>query len=340
MSLQTITADERCTVQAISPARRLDSIQELVRHGLSQPPKTLPPILFYDERGSELFEQICQLPEYYLTRTEQQILDCYAADMAQVCDPELVLVELGSGSSTKTRTLLDALFVRGQRPIYRPIDISQAMLQATAEELTVEYPDLQVHAIASDYEHGLEEVGKQKGHQKAFLFLGSNLGNFTRSAAVALLGDIRQAMHPGDLLFLGLDLVKPLPLLLAAYDDRDGVTAAFNKNVLARINRELDADFNLERFRHQVVWNAAEQAIEMHLRSLGDQQVRVRDLELAVTFRDGETIHTESSHKYTQEILETLSGDAGLEIERMWLDENGWFALNLLAPKNNGAMEQ
>jgi dimethylhistidine N-methyltransferase len=339
MSLQTITADERCIVQAISPARRLDSIQDLVSHGLSQPQKTLPPILFYDQRGSELFEQICQLPEYYLTRTEQTILDRYADELVESCDQDCVLVELGSGSSIKTRTFLDTLFAYGQRPIYRPIDISQTMLQATAGELASEYPDLQVRAIASDYKHGLEEVGKMGDHQKVVLFLGSNLGNFDRSEAVSMLGDIRRAMLPGDLLLLGVDLVKPLPVLLAAYDDGSGITAAFNKNILVRINRELDADFELDQFGHHIIWNEREQAIEMHLRSQADQQVYVRGPDLQVAFKAGETVHTESSHKYSPDLLADMCAAAGLSLQRSWFDDNAWFAVSLIVPTPGSQLE-
>lgn len=335
MSLQTITADERCIVQAISPAQRLDSIQELVSRGMSQPQKTLPPILLYDQRGSELFEEICQLPEYYLTRTEQTILDHNADELVEPCDRNLFLVELGSGNSAKTRTFLDTLFTHGQRPIYRPIDISQAILQSTAEELAAEYPCLLVRAIAADYQNGLEVVSKQREHQKVFLFLGSNLGNFARSEAIAILGRIRQAMEPGDLLFLGVDLVKPRPVLLAAYDDSSGVTAAFNKNVLVRINRELDADFDLDLFHHQIIWNERDQAIEMHLRSQGNQQVYMKSLDLYITFREGETIHTESSHKYTLDSLANICKMAGLTLQRSWTDENAWFAMNLIEPLPN-----
>ncbi len=295
-------------------------------------PKTLPPILFYDERGSKLFEEIAELPEYYLTRTEQAILDHYAPEMVTYCAHELLLVELGSGSSTKTRTFLDVLFAGNHRPIYQPVDISESMLHATAEELVGEYPELIVRAIASDYERGLVEVGEQKDRQKVLLMLGSNLGNFSQTGAQELLSRVRQAMTPDDILFLGVDLLKPWPILQAAYDDARGVTAAFNRNVLVRLNRELHANFNLDRFRHEVVWNDEAGAVEMHLKSQGQQTAYLKDLDLLVEFDDGETIHTESSHKFTPGSLDRLCGSAGLRVKKSWTDKQAWFALNLIVP--------
>ncbi len=332
MNLQTITANRRYVVQSLSAVHRTESVHAAVRSGLTSWPKTLPPILFYDERGSKLFEDISELPEYYLTRTEQAILDRYAPEMATYCAGELLLVELGSGSSIKTRTFLDVLYAGDHRPIYQPVDISESMLHATAEELVGEYPELIVRAIASDYDQGLVEVGEQRDRQKVLLFLGSNLGNFSRTGAQELLWKVRQAMAPDDILFLGVDLMKPWPILQAAYDDARGVTAAFNRNVLVRLNRELHANFNLDRFRHEVLWNDDVRAVEMHLQSQGRQTVFLRDLDLLVAFEDGETIHTESSHKFTPDSLDRLCGSAGLRVEKSWTDEQGWFALNLIVP--------
>lgn len=332
VNLQTITANHRYVVQSLSAVHRAESVHAAVRSGLASRPKTLPPILFYDERGSRLFEEISELPEYYLTRTEQAILDRYASEMVTYCAHELLLVELGSGSSTKTRTFLDALFAGDHRPIYQPVDISESMLHATAEELVGEYPDLVVRAIASDYDRGLVEVGEQQGRQKVLLFLGSNLGNFSQTRAQEFLRSVRQSMAPDDILFLGVDLLKPWPILQAAYDDTRGVTAAFNRNVLVRLNRELHANFNLDRFRHEVVWNDDVRAVEMHLKSQGQQTAYLRDLDLLVEFDDGETIHTESSHKFTPDSLDELCGSAGLRVKKSWTDEQGWFALNLIVP--------
>ena len=336
MRFQTIRDDSRCVVQAIPPEERAESIQMMVQRGLTKSPKALPPILFYDKRGSELFEEICQLPEYYLTRTEQAILDQNAAEMVAYCDRRHFLVELGSGSAKKTRTLLDSLFAAGKRPIYQPIDISRAMLQTTAGKLVREYPKLEVQAIASDYTSGLKEVTAQKEYQKVLLFLGSNLGNFSRTGAAAFLEKVRGAMMPNDLLFLGVDLVKELGILLSAYDDDRGTTAAFNRNILNRINSELDADFDTDKFHHQVVWNEIEQAIEMHLRSAGEQTVTIKSLDLTVRFKDGETIHTESSHKYTFNTLQDLCNEAGLALKKSWLDDHDWFTMNLIVPRPDG----
>ena len=332
MNLQISTTHHRYVVQSLPAVHRLESVHEEVRRGLTSRPKTLPPILFYDERGSSLFEEISELPEYYLTRTEQAILDRYAPEMVTFCAQELLLVELGSGSSTKTRTFLNALYAGDHRPIYQPVDISESILHATAEELVGEYPDLVVRAIASDYDRGLAEVGGQQGRQKVLLFLGSNLGNFSRTGAQELLSKVRQAMAPDGILFLGIDLLKPWPILQAAYDDALGVTADFNRNILVRLNRELQANFNLERFPHQVLWNAETNAVEMHLRSLGEQTAYIKDLDLMVEFQDGETIHTESSHKYTHESLTRLCESAGLRVQTSWTDDQGWFALNLIVP--------
>ena len=332
MTLPTLTTSQRCTVQPIPPSARVRSAHEQVRRGLTSQPKSLPSILFYDEKGSRLFEAICQLPEYYLTRTELAILRRHASEMASRCDPKLLLVELGNGSSSKTRLLLDALFARDCQPVYRPVAISESMLRATAQELAGEYSRLQVQAIASDYTRGLQEVQTQRHSQKVFLFLGSNLGNFEASEAVTFLRKIRRAMAPGDFLLLGVDLIKPLSILLAAYDDTRGVTAAFNRNILAHINRELQANFVPELFHHHVKWNDHNQAVEMYLGSQEDQGVYIKDLDLVVEFKEGETIHTESSHKYTLSALSRLCTQADLQLKTSWTDEREWFAVNLILP--------
>ncbi len=332
MTLQTTISEERCTVQAVPSSHRLETVHDVVRSGLAHTPKTLPAFLLYDERGSKLFEDICLLPEYYLTNSEQAILDAHAGEMASYCAQQLQLIELGSGSSTKTRTFLNALYARGRRPVYRPIDISRSMLYRTARQLVKEYPQLQVHAIASDYQQGLEEVARRQGPQKVYLFLGSNLGNFSPTEAVSFLQQIRATMIHEDLLLLGVDLVKPLPVLMSAYDDEQGVTAEFSRNVLVRLNRELHANFVPERFRHLAVWNPENQAVEMYLESQGEQTVYIKDLDQLVAFTDGETIHTESSHKYTLDSLTRLCTAAKLRIRRTWTDQQGYFALNLISP--------
>ncbi len=331
-NLQTLSTNGRCTVEALPPLHILQSVQSAVRMGLSAHPKRLPPFLLYDHRGSNLFEEICRLPEYYLTRTEQSILESCAPELVARFSRDMDLVEFGSGSSTKTRTLLDALFSNGHRPTYRPVDISHTMLNASTTALVSEYPELMIKAIISDYGRGLEEISRQRERQKVFLFLGSNLGNFTPREAVDFLAGVRRAMTGDDLLLLGVDLVKPLAVLLPAYDDAAGVTAAFNRNLLVRLNRELGADFRPECFRHEVRWNQEVQAVEMHLASEGDQLVSLPAIDLKISFLAGETIHTESSHKYTSASLANLCAEAGLAVERCWTDPQNWFSLNMIVP--------
>lgn len=331
-NLQTLSTNGRCTVEALPPLHISQSVQSAVRTGLSAHPKRLPPFLLYDHRGSNLFEEICRLPEYYLTRTEQSILESCAPELVALFSRDMDLVEFGSGSSIKTRTLLDALFSNGHRPTYRPVDISHTMLNASTTALVSEYPELMIKAIVSDYGRGLEEISRQRETQKVFLFLGSNLGNFTPIEAVDFLAGVRRAMTGDDLLLLGVDLVKPLAVLLPAYDDAAGVTAAFNRNLLVRLNRELGADFRPECFRHEVRWNQEVQAVEMHLASEGDQVVSLPAIDLKISFLAGETIHTESSHKYTSASLAQLCAEAGLAVERPWSDPQNWFALNMIVP--------
>ncbi len=331
-SLLTITTQTRCTIEARPPVHVSTSLQSAVRKGLTARRKRLPPFLLYDHHGSNLFEEICRLPEYYLTRTEHGILSNHALEMVTHCRRELDLVELGSGSSAKTRILLDALFATGHQPTYRPIDISGNMLRSTAQSLLAEYPDLSIRAIVSDYGRGLLEAGRRQRRQKVFLFLGSNLGNFTRDESLAFLSAVRSAMAADDLFFLGVDQVKPLAVLLAAYDDAAGVTAAFNRNLLRRLNRELGADFIPERYRHMVCWNRTARAVEMHLVSMGEQSVSLPAINLEVNFRDGESIHTESSPKYSPAGLSALVIEAGLTVAQTWTDQQNWFTVNLIRP--------
>ncbi|MEE9465176.1 MAG: L-histidine N(alpha)-methyltransferase [Candidatus Neomarinimicrobiota bacterium] len=330
--LLTITNQTRCTIEALPPVHVSSSLQAAVRKGLTARHKWLPPFLLYDRNGSNLFEEICRLPEYYLTRTEYGILSSHALEMVTHCRRDLDLVELGSGSSAKTRILLDTLFASGRQPIYRPIDISGNMLRSTAQSLLAEYPDLSIRAIVSDYDRGLLETGRRQRRQKVFLFLGSNLGNFTREESLAFLSAVRGGMAADDLFLLGVDLVKPLDVLLPAYDDTAGVTAAFNRNLLRRLNRELGADFRPERYRHVVRWNRAAKAVEMHLVSIGEQTVRLPAIDLEVLIRNGESIHTESSHKYSPTSLAALCAEAGLIVADSWNDPRNWFALSLIKP--------
>ena len=302
-----------------------ESLAIAVRNGLESCPKTLPCRFFYDAVGSELFEQICDLPEYYLTRTEDAILAESADQMVAgwVSDP--VMVELGSGSSTKTRRLIRAALHAYGRLRYIPIDVSRSILEASARSLVAEFPKLRVQAIAGTYHAALATLAARIERPKLFVFLGSSLGNFTAEEAGEFLREIASSMRPVDRLLLGTDLVKERAILEAAYDDSQRVTAAFNLNLLTRINRELHADFQPESFEHKAIYREDLHRVEMHLVSRVDQQVSIGDLGLEVNFSAGESIHTENSHKYTLDRLGELARSAGLVEELAWTDGDGHF---------------
>ena len=306
-----------------------DELREEVLEGLQQPQKTLPCKYFYDEQGSKLFDAICELPEYYLTRTELGIMEAHVAEMATALGPELQLVEPGSGSSLKTRLLLEHL----HRPVaYVPVDISRAHLLNAAERLNRLFPELEVLPVCADFNQSFElPEPRRTPRRNAAYFPGSTLGNFGSTEAVRLLDHMRRLAGHGGALLLGVDLRKDPVLLRRAYDDAAGITAAFNLNLLARINRELDGNFDLGRFRHRAVYNEAEGCIEMHLVSQGRQVVRVADESFG--FRDGEHILSERSYKYSLEGLATLSARAGWAIEQQWLDERGYFCVACLRPR-------
>jgi L-histidine Nalpha-methyltransferase len=306
------------------------SIADHVRAGLSAQPKTLPPILFYDDSGSDLFDRICDLEEYYLTRTETKILEASAGEMASACAAEVTVVELGSGSSVKTTLLLDALQSAGKLARYIAIDISEGALDAARQRLQSRYPSLDIRAMKADYLAGLDWVRPNVHGQMLLLYLGSNLGNYTPEESKPLLASMRAAAKPQDQLLLGVDMVKDKRRLEAAYDDRLGVTAEFNLNVLRRINRELGGHFIIERFGHRAIYNEHHQRIEMHLVSKVDQRVRIDALETELAFAEGETIHTENSYKYTPARLESIARGGGWRVRRSWTDVEGLFTVNLL----------
>ena len=306
-------------------------LRETVLRGLRASPKSLPPRLFYDHEGSEIFEAITGLPEYYPTRTEQAILDAHAGEIVAAAGAGMTLVEFGSGSSRKTRVLIEAALERQGALHYVPIDISRAFLRESAESLLAEYAGLTVAALAGEYFDAARAVPPADG-PRLVLFLGSNVGNLSRDDAVEFLCRVREGMRPHDRMLVGADMVKAPDVLRAAYNDSQGVTARFNLNVLDRLNRELGARFDLAAFRHDAPWNEAAQRIEMHLVSLGDQSVRIDDLDAEVAFADGEAIVTEWSQKYTPESFAALCAPAGLEIAQTWTDARGWFTENLLRP--------
>jgi len=294
-----------------------------VLHGLTRTPKTLPPKWFYDAHGSELFDRITELDEYYPTRAEREILVARAGEIAAVTGAR-TLVELGSGSSEKTRYLLDALT---ELETYVPVDVSESALRQAGEALIAERPGLGVHALIADFTGGLALPGTPGPRLVAFL--GGTIGNLLPAERAGFLSSVRALLSPGDALLLGTDLVKDKSVLVPAYDDAAGVTAAFNKNVLTVVNRELGADFDPNAFAHVALWDAENEWIEMRLRSLAEQTVKVPALDLTVDFTAGEELRTEVSAKFRKEGVGAELAAAGLELRHWWTDSADRFALSL-----------
>ena len=296
-----------------------------VIEGLSASPKQLSPKYFYDEAGSRLFDLICRLPEYYPTRTELGVLTAYAGDIAAIAGPGASLVEFGSGSSVKVRLLLDAL----ERPAaYVPIDISGPHMRAAVAALSRDYPAVAMTPVEGDFTRPLALPDLGEGGRRIGFFPGSTIGNFTPAEAGTFLAHARQSLGDGAALVLGFDLPKDRTVLEAAYDDHQGVTAAFNLNLLTRMNRELGTDFDLAAFHHRAVFNEAESRIEMHLESRAAQTVRLDGARF--TFAPGETIHTENSYKYAVPRLMGMAQAAGWRQVALWTDPRGWFAVAVL----------
>lgn len=292
--------------------------------GLALPQKRLSPKLFYDAEGSRLFDAICELPEYYPTRTEIGILRRHGAEMAERLGREALLIELGSGSSLKIRTLLEAL-----RPaVYMPVDISKEHLLRSAQDLAAAFPGLDVHAVCADYSSAFVLPVDHHDHPRAAFFPGSSVGNFEPEAAARFMARVGQILGPGGRLLIGVDLIKDKHRLEAAYNDADGVTAAFNLNLLTRINRELGGDFDLDAFRHEAVFNAELSRVEMHLISTRSQQVQVAGETFA--FSEGESIHTECSYKYRIDGFHALAAEAGFTAEQVWTDPDALFSVHCL----------
>jgi L-histidine Nalpha-methyltransferase len=299
-----------------------------VAHGLAAPQKSLPPKYFYDERGSQLYEQICALPEYYPYRAEREILNAYAMQIHGEID-HLPLVELGSGNATKTRHLLAAYEWAGQPFRYCPVDISREILRDTANRLLQEYTYAEIHAMHADFARQPEVIQAFQLEKKAVAFFGSSLGNFTPAESVEFLQRLAAMLGPDDVFLLGMDLKKSPAILLPAYDDAQGVTAAFNLNVLHRINRELGGQFKPQRFEHLALYNEAQRRIEMHLRSRQVQRVPIVKIEQVVSFDKDETIHTENSYKYSLDDIRDLGYQANLMLRRTWFDARRYFLLAL-----------
>ncbi len=303
------------------------SLAQDALEGLTRSFKELPPKHFYDSRGAQLFERICELPEYYPTRAERSILERRAGELAAFTQAA-ELVELGSGTATKTRVLIDALHAQRTLVRYVPVDVTETMVRECAAELTSSYPGLEVHGVIGDFERHLDRLPPARG-KRLVVFLGGTIGNFPPEPRREFLQSIARLLSPGDHLLMGVDLVKDPHVLRAAYDDAEGVTAEFNRNVLHVLNRELDADFDPSDFDHVALFDPDEEWIEMRLRSQRSHTVRVRALELSVHFREGEEMRTEISAKFTPQRLADDFAESGLELVRWLTDSDGRFALTL-----------
>lgn len=310
-----------------------DELAEDVRAGLTAPRKTIPPKYFYDNLGSALFEAICQLPEYYVSRCELEILTTFTDDIVRAFGSPIRLIELGSGTSRKTRTLLDSLTRRQPKLEYVTVDVDGDLLRHTAEQLLQVYPDLTVTPVLSDFrriDEVLPPLLADPAMRNVVLFLGSTIGNLDPGEQDALLRAIHRTLKPGDALFLGADRRKDKSILDPAYDDALGVTAAFNLNLLVRINAELGGHFDLAKFRHRAFFNETESRIEMHIVSTAAQRVRIDALDLDVGFAAGETIHTENSYKFDDDAIDALARRTGFTVAQRWTDARQFFADVLL----------
>jgi len=303
-----------------------------VQRGLRGKPRSLAPWMFYDARGSRLFERITQLAEYYATRTERSILSRFCdAIITAACPDEsepVRLVELGAGTASKTAILLDAAVRLRSDVLYAPVDVSSDALQVASDTIASSLPEVSVEPIVANYVENPPQL-ESFGGATLGLYIGSSIGNFSPEEARTILRNLRGQLEAGDALLLGTDMVKDEPTLLAAYDDRDGVTAEFNLNMLHRLNRELGADFNPARFRHRVLWSPLHSRIEMHLESTHNQVVQLAAAQLDCHFVKGERIHTENSYKFTSETIRSLVADAGFDVERTWTDEREWYSVTL-----------
>ncbi len=303
-----------------------------VRRGLTSSPKLLDPKYFYDELGSILFEAITALPEYYVTRTEADILRTCAGEIVSALGGPVWLLELGSGDGQKTRLMIEALLARQGTLEYVPVDISESAVEASSRSLLFSYPDLRITGYIGEYHRALRAIRQERSlpGRTLVLFLGSTLGNLDPEEQIALLRDVRALLDPGEGFLLGVDLKKSEDVLIPAYDDPLGVTAAFNRNLLVRINRELRGEFDVGAFRHRALYNREEGRVEMHLESRRAQTVSLRELGIEVSFTERETIHTESSYKFDLPQIAALAAETGFEVRRTWTDSRGWFASSLL----------
>lgn len=348
------TNERRLVIHNLVKRDPRTGLAEDVRKGLTSPQKRFLPKYFYDELGSQLFEAICLLPEYYLTRAEDEILRNYADEIVASVEGKKTLLEMGSGSASKTRLIIEALLREQDELLFMPLDISATALDSSSRILLQSYPRLRIEAYAADYFAGMAELTKSESRKTALaevtwankpfrqsgrepdrrrtlaLFLGSNISNFDTEEALRFLKAMRGVLHKGDGLLLGADLKKDRATLEAAYNDALGVTSAFNLNVLARINRELGGNFDLHKFKHHAFYNEDEGRIEIYIQSVENQRVRIEQLDLEVEFAEGELIHTENSYKFDAAGIDALANESGFVRTRTWLDSEGRFSSNLL----------
>ena len=310
----------------LGPADLDEALRRDVLHGLTATPKHLPPKWHYDARGSALFDAITRLPEYYLTRCERAILEQHAGEIAEAAKAD-TLIELGSGTSAKTRLLLSAMSAAGTLQRFVPFDVDEATLRSAASAIAAEYPGIRVHAVVGDFERHLPLL--PAGGTRMVAFLGSTLGNLTPSVRSQFLADLAVALVAGDMLLLGVDFVKSPERILAAYNDPGGLTAAFSRNVLRILNDRLGADFDPAAYDHVPRWNADEEWVDIRLRARAAQTVRIPQLDLRVEFADGEEVHTEIAAKFRRDRLEEELGGVGLEVRRWWADPTDAFGVAL-----------
>ncbi|HLE63866.1 MAG TPA: L-histidine N(alpha)-methyltransferase [Pyrinomonadaceae bacterium] len=322
--------DERLIIRNLVTHDPQSGFAEEVRRGLTSVPKRLSPKYFYDQLGSQLFEAICLLPEYYLTRAENEIFERHADEIVDWVQDCSTLIEMGSGSASKTRLLIEALLRRRHNLLFMPVDISASALENSSLILLQSYPRLRIEAYAAEYFVALAELSKKQRGPTLALFLGSNISNFGRAEAPVFLRALRGVLKEGDALLLGADLKKDRTILEPAYDDALGVTAAFNLNLLARVNRDLDGDFDLRNFKHSAFYNEEIGRVEIHLESSQAQLVTISKLKMEVPFAAGELIHTENSYKYDFEGISQLAAATGFRCAHSWFDSEKRFSSNLL----------
>lgn len=321
---------DRLRIHKLARTDARNSFAEDIRAGLLAAPKRLFPKYFYDELGSQLFEAICLLPEYYPTRAENEILARYACEIVNSFEGYKTLLEMGSGSASKTRSIIEAILRRQPDLLFIPVDISATALENSSRVLLQSYPELRIEAYAGEYYDGLAALRERpQGTHTLALFLGSNIGNFDADEAHNFLRALRSVLRAGDALLLGADLKKDPAVLEAAYDDSLGVTAAFNLNLLVRINRELGGNFDTRAFRHVVTYNQETGCVETYAESLKAQEIRLSELDLKIHFDKGERVHTENSYKYDLEGLSRMATETGFIRQRTWLDERKQFSSNL-----------